>query len=342
MLIGVATLPVAALGIGFHRHQTTGGELPGPAPLRPRADFFTKNAECEACHQEIAAEWRSSRHQAAFSNAEFQLAFSAEPTAFCRDCHAPESATFASAQADELGVGCITCHLRGDAVLAAPSDRSFLHAPHRLERSAAFAGSGGCAGCHEFSFGDDHRRSAPQMMQRTVSEHRASGVAERCADCHMPRGSHSFASTRDPEAHRRALSIRAERTSPTALALSITPQGVGHAYPTGDLFRRVVVHAEARGDDYQLRAEKRAFLARRFQDLPDAQGEPVRTEVEDTRIEAKPDGSATRVELDLGPAAKAARIVWRVSLERVQAQHDHREEHALVADRVELATGELE
>ncbi|HSN97388.1 MAG TPA: hypothetical protein VLS89_03785, partial [Candidatus Nanopelagicales bacterium] len=235
--------------------------------------------------------------------------------------------------------------LAGEAILAAPREGAGF-APHRVARSAAFATAAACAGCHEFGFDDEERREWPLSMQRTVTEHAASGEAGRsCADCHMPRGaegrrSHAFASTRDPESHRRAVVARAERRGETGLRVQLESRGVGHAYPTGDLFRRVRVEAEVAGPEHRQLAHAERFLARHFTTGRDRDGHPIREEMGDDRIGAN-QGEETIVELELGAAAEGRPIRWTVSLDRVLHVADDREEAAVVPDRVILATGEV-
>ncbi len=341
MLIAAAAL-VVAVALLFSRWWSTGAELPGPHPSSA-ADPVAENAACEACHADVAAEWRSSEHASAFTDPVFSAAFAVEPTAFCADCHAPEETPFAEPGAKaSLGVACVTCHLAGGAVLAAPKPGLTL-APHRIERSAAFAGSGACSGCHEFSFGDDARRELPLAMQATVSEHAASGYADRsCADCHMPaahegRRSHSFASTRDPEHHQKSVRVSAERAGPTTLRLELSLAGVGHRYPTGDLFRRVAIAAEVVGEDFRSLASSTRYLARHFATGRDVEGRPIRVEATDDRPEP---GVLSVIELELGDAAAGRPIAWTVALERVLHVSDHFEAGAEVSSRIVLAQGE--
>jgi hypothetical protein len=330
---------VAAVGLSGGR-----GALPRPAPSSAR-DPVRENQACEGCHPREAAEWRGSQHHTSFTDPTFQRALDVEPRAFCRGCHAPEDPDgVRGGGAQALGVGCVTCHLAGDVVLAAPRAGVAL-APHRVERSPGFAGDAACAGCHEFSFGDDERRESPLPMQRTVSEHAASGASETtCADCHMPRTagrrSHAFASTRDPESHRRAVVARAERAGESTLRIHLETRGVGHAYPTGDLFRRVTVEAEVAGPDFQRVASAEVFLARHFTTGRDRDGAPLRVEVRDDRIGAEP-GAPTVVDVPLGPKASGQPITWRVSLDRVLHVSDTREAGAVVPDRILLASGEV-
>ena len=329
-------------------YATPTGSLPRPAPSAA-ADPLRDNRACERCHPDIAAEWRASQHRSAFTDPTFQAALAIEPKPFCRNCHAPEDPAAATPATPDgphtLGVACVTCHLAGDAVLAAPKPGVSL-APHRVARSTAFATAAACSACHEFTFDDSERREAPLLMQRTATEHAASGHAgQSCADCHMPRRpdgrrAHAFASTRDPESHRRAIVARAERTGETSLRIHLDSRGVGHAYPTGDLFRRVSVEAEVAGPEYRQLAHAQRFLARHFTTGRDIHDAPIRVEARDDRIGADP-GEATTVTLELGAEAQGRPILWSVSLDRVLHVADHREAAAVVPERVVLASGEL-
>src|SRR5690606_8289471 len=108
-----------------------------------------------------------------------------------------------------------------------------------------------CSGCHEFSFPDGAGK-----MQLTVTEHRASTRASTpCEGCHMPRiavdrprasprgrerRDHRFVASRDPAVLARAATIRATRSA-AAVTIHLEPRDVGHALPTGDIFRRLRV-----------------------------------------------------------------------------------------------------
>lgn len=346
--------------------------LPGPAafasgPRLARAasgdalDPVAENARCEACHATIAAEWASSQHHSAFVDLPFRAAYAVEPTAFCAGCHAPEDpAPDVGAAASRLGVGCVTCHLVGNTILAARHDghapaREGSAAPHRIARSSAFGGVGACAGCHDFSFGDDERRLAPLAMQSTAREHAASTARDRsCASCHLPlvggRGagaqagaraldpdrphrSHAFASTRDTAAHRRAVAVEVSRGAEgdgDTLRIALTLRDVGHAYPTGDLFRRVRVHAEVVGDDQQILAARTEYLMRHFGLGRGVDGRTLRVEAEpgDTRLTSTSAASARVFSLPLGPAARGRPIRYEVAYERVLHQIDGRPEEA--------------
>ncbi|MEO7330235.1 MAG: multiheme c-type cytochrome [Minicystis sp.] len=326
--------------------------MPGPAPepgftgeaavLRP--DAVAQNQACERCHPSIAAEWRTSLHRDAHSDPAYRRALAIEPLAFCRGCHAPEADPRAEPPAalGAMGVGCVTCHLVGDTVLAAPTSSPRGKAPHPVAREARFAGTGACAGCHEFAFPDRALRRQPELMQSTVTEHdRSSAAGTACAACHMPEAaghrSHAFAGTRDEATMRAAVRVSAERSGPSTVRLTLDPVGVGHALPTGDLFRRLEIHAEAEGSDHQVIADARRYLTRHFRDERTPKGDLLRSVAFDDR----PLGGAMRLELGLDAAATTFPIAWRVTYQRVEHPRSEREDDSLVESEVVLAQGVL-
>ncbi len=307
-----------------------------PGPSRgERADAPGQNAACEGCHVEVAREWRGSQHQRAYVDADFAESLAREPAAFCRGCHAPEADPRRAAPPElaALGVGCVTCHLPGAAVLAAPSHADARPAPHAVVRTPGFADAAACGRCHSFSF--PGRPTA--AMQDTLREHADSAHADTpCADCHMPRRAdgrrdHGFAASRDPALLRRSLRVTAERRD-TAVHLSLAPAWVGHAVPTGDLFRRLVVEAEVTDRHWQVLAHDERALGRRF-----AGGGP-RVPIADDRVGPGP--TPTEVVLELGEDAVERPILWRVQYERVAfASGDG--DTVKVWDSVTIAEGSL-
>lgn len=317
--------------------------LPGPGrgedPGRV-ARVALVNAACEGCHAEIAAEWRSSLHQTSFTDPAFQRALAMEDAPFCRGCHAPE------AKAKEapppalaaLGVACTTCHLAGQTVIAAPG-RDEQKAPHAVVRSADFAASGACAGCHEFDFPDASARPSPEKMQLTITEHASSPYSEvSCAGCHMPLAtgasgkhrSHSFASSRAEGAQARALAIVAARSGDT-VSVTIGPGEVGHAFPTGDLFRRLAVVAEVVDGSGALVARKTRWLGRHYRPTRLPNGQSARVTAADDRPGAPAlEGKRLLVPFSFGKAAEGRAIVVRVDYERVLVVPDAHEDLAEV------------
>jgi hypothetical protein len=183
-------------------------------------------------------------------------------------------------------------------------------------------------------------------MQSTLSEHAASSFADTsCVQCHMPlvggalgsHRSHAFAEARDETKLRQALTVVVERRGDTGASVTLRARRVGHAFPTGDLFRRLVVEVEAIGDDFSVVAAARHALSRHFTDTR-REGHLERRISADDRLPA--DGER-RIELDLGETARGHALVWRVRYERVLHMNPNHEAYAVVASSVLLNSGEL-
>jgi Cytochrome c554 and c-prime len=338
--------------------------MPGPARASGRISTTTsENARCEACHEDVAREWRSSMHAQANTDPTFRRALAIEPLPFCRGCHAPEADPNADAPAalSAIGVGCVTCHVTdrtSGTTLAghAPEGLKGLAAPHPVHRAPEFATAAACASCHEFDFPIHSRDRAPERMQSTVTEYRQSGYADvSCASCHMPpvRGSsdggsqtrpgqsgthksHLFGLGTDHSMLRAAVDVSVRRTSPSRVTLLLTPAQVGHAFPTGDLFRRLVVSAEAMGDDWFVVSETSRALSRRFEMRDSGTGQSLRHLISDDRVGVAP---SETLELDLGDAARGRPIAWRVEYQRVEHPVGKDDSRAVVAESVVVAEG---
>ena len=185
-----------------------------------------------------------------------QQQFEKEPFPFCTGCHAPESDAIAPVPAalSHLGIGCVTCHVVGDQLLAAAVPRASTaraSSPHAVTRTVGFDGSVGCGACHEFAFPEAARDAHPLMMQATMNEHARSKYADRsCASCHMPvvagrnggeHKSHQFAASRDEAVVRSAIRIEEGQFVDDTLVLTLHAGEVGHAFPTGDMLRRLTL-----------------------------------------------------------------------------------------------------
>jgi hypothetical protein len=305
-----------------------------------------RNEACEGCHADVAAEWRASLHRASWTEPAFQRAYEREPLAFCRGCHAPEAspAALPPSPLGDLGVGCVTCHVDGESILASAGASPRGPAPHPVVRDGRLDGTAACAGCHEFGF---PRGAAPfgppTPMQSTLTEHRASPAAARsCASCHMPaasgRRSHRFAASRDEAGLRAAVRVTARREGPTAVEVQLVSLVEGHAFPTGDLFRRVEVLAEAVGPDETLAAAGSRHLARHFPLQRVGPGGPrARVIGPDDRLRYDP----VTVVLDLGERSRGLPLRWRVAYQRVAHPRSGDEREDRIEGEVVLAQGEL-
>lgn len=331
--------------------------LPGPAPQARLATFnpVTENEKCEKCHAAIAVEWRESYHKLAHIDPVYQRAFAIEPLPFCQGCHAPEAdPSQAVPQAlGELGVGCVTCHNPTQSVIAAglmqkssASETPRSSPPHPVEHVTEFGRAGGCSNCHQFPFPDANIRHGIELMQSTINEHALSADRDtNCVDCHMPiirdslggasHRSHRFDASRDPEFLRRSVWAQAQRLSPTSVQIQVRVVKAGHAVPTGDLFRRLEVMAEAQGPEMSIAASSHHYLMRHFKDQRMSQGPAIRVVAYDDR----PIGEPVIVPLELGEAAAGKPIVWRLSYQRVEHPRSEREEDSLVEGEIILAQG---
>jgi cytochrome c554/c'-like protein len=331
-------------------HCDTGARMPGPArESGPVRDLAEENARCAGCHDDIGREWRASLHAQADTDPVFRRALAIEPLPFCRGCHAPEADPRADAPArlSALGVGCVTCHVTdaGPNAATLSARPSGPPAPHAVRRASELATAAACASCHEFDFPIQAPGQAPERMQSTVSEHAQSAYADvSCASCHMPlstgrsgkHASHLFGLGPDHAMLRAAVSVRAVRTSPSRVTLLLTPGEVGHAFPTGDLFRRLVVSAEAVGEDWFVLGEASRALRRRFEMRETVPGQTVRHLVGDDRVGA---GRTEPLELDVGERARGRPIAWRVEYQRVEHPLGKDESAAVVADSIVVADG---
>lgn len=326
-----------------------------PRPNRGRMlDAVAQDTKCQQCHLHEAAEQRASLHRRSAVDPAYRAAFAIEPSPFCEGCHAPESVRDrpVPAAVREMGVGCVSCHVTDDGdILAAPRDEAArprdpeAPPPHRVRPSAAFARTGGCAGCHEFPFPQGRIGGADgDFMQTTVREHARSQASERaCADCHMPRvsgrRSHAFGQVRDPAWLRERLHATAERADEGTLRITLAQSDPGHAFPTGDLFRRLAVGSEVRGPRGELLARDVRYPRRHLDVVP---GAPGRVLTADDRVLDAP----LEIELDLSAAEDRtsghAKVRWWVTLQRVATVGTGaRPEEAKVESETPIHQGEM-
>ena len=326
---------------------------PGPAPQKRTLDVVAANAACEGCHQEIALEWRGSLHREAFTDPMFQAQFELEPFPFCSSCHAPEAevgvpvagATVASAEA-ELGVGCITCHVPEDQLLAADQAPGLLAAPHPIVRTTLLQQAAACAGCHEFAFPDQGARSHPLLMQSTVQEH----TRERdggCNDCHMLRvegqggrthRDHRFAASRDETLVRSAVRFDPPQLEAGVFRWRLLRGETSHAFPTGDLFRRLRLEVELFAEG-ELRWRQERVFTRSFGFERKPNHLPQRVERADTRLFVNADEAL--IEVPLRSPLMGDRLRYRLLYERVADPRIQRDGAPLIEGTITVAEGEL-
>ena len=315
---------------------------PAPSTVAARTPSRAeRDAECRRCHRQQTAQWEASLHKASFSDDAIRGSFERSPFSFCRNCHAPETAASGESWANEHGVSCVTCHLDDDgrilAAVTTPSDAS--SSPHAVVRSAAFSSPAQCEGCHQFHFPGRSADEPAALMQRTLWEHDRSAFSDRsCVDCHMTADAsgahdHRFDVSRNPAFLRRALASSARRND-EGITVELAPLEVGHAFPTGDLFRRIEVRAIARDARGRETDRSHRYLARHFP--PQRRGRPDRSLEPDDRLTGP-----TSVPLALPHADADDTVHWRVSYQRVDHRVAHRPERSTLHGEIVLAEGQL-
>lgn len=261
---------------------------------------------CARCHAEVVEEWRGSAHANAWTDPLVAREYAAQPDPRCVGCHAPRTAAGEqpSGLAAHDGVDCLSCHAAAD-----------IHAPERALVSARES-SEACGSCHQFRFWSAEHHDGPAYdtdawLQDTLGEWSRSEAANAnigCVDCHMPEESHAFPGMSDPKLSASAVevSLSARRAGETLIIdAQLRPGAIGHAFPTGDMFRAAVLRAwtDERSDEYVL---KRWFAAAPVHDDAD----PVEVvEVADTRVHGEP----LSIELRLRDP-DARRVNWSLQL----------------------------
>jgi hypothetical protein len=122
-----------------------------------------------------------------------------------------------------------------------------------------------------------------------------------------------------------ALVANVTRAGPSRVAVRLAPGKVGHAMPTGDLFRRLEVRAAADRDG-EVVARATRYLSRKF--TTELVGETsARVDRFDDRVGAR---LAPCFELELGRRAVGLPIALEVAYQRVQEPRTAEERGAIV------------
>ncbi len=139
--------------------------------------------------------------------------------------------------------------------------------------------------------------------------------------------------SRDAAFIKSAVEITAERPAPPQVIVRLRAASrLGHAFPTGDLFRRLALRVDVEGG-----GSERRYLAGHFRTVLSGPDRGMRVKERDDRVEVGHDG---RVAFDL-PGSEGKRVVYRVDYERVQELHADDGHDAVVDGVVELARGTL-
>lgn len=341
------------------------GALPGlPGPTRSadalrtkigHANAKLKSDECVQCHSDIAAEWRSSLHRRSWEDTVFQSAYAVEPLAFCRGCHAPASAPerLPGDEAARNGVDCVTCHVQNGGIVG-PGEH-VANALHPVFADARLATEAACGGCHQFDFPAASRQVVPQAMQNTVAEHAESRFADTpCQSCHMPlvqtggaaHHRHDFSVIGDPAMIRSAAIVRAALVGVNQVEVAVFANAVGHAFPTGDMFRRLEVRADVLDAGGKTsRTLRPVVLSRRFADKPRrGAGADLgfqRVQIGDDRVAPPGAGDPRRVTFSVPESAAGARLHYQVVYQRMSAPMASAFHVDRALDEIVLAEGDV-
>jgi hypothetical protein len=154
---------------------------------------------------------------------------------------------------------------------------------------------------------------------------------------------------------RSATKTQASLSGPNRVEVAVIADGVGHAFPTGDMFRRLEVRAEVRdAHDKTLSTLRPVILARRFADRPrqaaGSGGGFQRVQVADDRVAPPGAGEPRRVTFTVpespsgdfpGSSPPAAHVHYQVVYQRMSAPMAtvFRVDRAL--DEIVLAEGDV-
>jgi hypothetical protein len=181
-------------------------------------------------------------------------------------------------------------------------------------------------------------------MQSTVSEHASSGLArERCGTCHTPNATepknrhtvHTWRGAADADFVRGAVDVAAART-PDGLRLVFRRRALGHAFPTGDAFRRLRVRARVLGPDHLVFEDKTVFLERHSSVVAVGLATRRMPTFDDRPLM---EGDTTAVDIRLTSPGGA--IAWQVTYERVLIP-GARDEDAVIDGTIEIAEGRID
>lgn len=184
---------------------------------------------------------------------------------WCVNCHAPlvseegNPDDLSARILKEEGISCNVCHVRSGEIIAArmPVPAEGKPLAHAYQIIPEFKTSEMCESCHQFDF-PQYRSTTPGQpvhftglpMQNTVEEWRSGGLSSvSCQGCHVlsnSRDTHKFSGGHDHGRLADALHVRAKRLNATTVRADLIALGIGHNFPTGDLFRalRIRIYVE--------------------------------------------------------------------------------------------------
>ncbi|MEM7181735.1 MAG: multiheme c-type cytochrome [Spirochaetota bacterium] len=212
--------------------------------------ILSDSGSCQTCHKQVYKNWYNSRHRVSFSNKLYKEAHSREPMQWCLNCHAPLLSQKQERVQAEDGISCIVCHVRDKKVLvpALPEKKQGTYT-HTYKVVPEFKQAEFCANCHQFNFptASSGMHTNPIIftdvsMQNTFKEWQSSSYYKKsnCQTCHLKpysQESHTFPGGHHREKVSAAIQLYAERVNDYAVSIQVTSLGIGHNFPTGDLFR---------------------------------------------------------------------------------------------------------
>lgn len=218
----------------------------GPVDIK---DDRTNGEECGQCHVQIWKDWKQSQHSKAWEDPLFQSGFEEEKKFVrCVYCHDPLGSSKKTIQESRSeGISCAVCHIRNGEIIGFGKTNT-----HGGKRDPFIQSSEYCGGCHQFNFLVSRSDLIPGhvVSQNTLEEwkaYRAAGGKKTCQRCHMPGGRHLFFGGHDTKRLRQAFRYSVVRNKNGVLFTAWT-KGVGHDWPTGDLFRSVKLEVAPSSD----------------------------------------------------------------------------------------------
>ena len=343
--ICIAALPALLVLLGADRGSRLTRENPffsrGVSPVvtgpAPKGAIGLESESCGTCHAREYAAWSGSLHARAGTDALYLASLRDEPEQDCLNCHTPMRATRGFAGKPAEGVSCAACHVRRGVVLTATAAGARKVAPHALRHEPRLGTEDACLGCHQFNFPTPEVSAfhfTDEPMQDTHGEHaRARSAASACQSCHMPQGGHAWPGGHDEAFLRRSVTVESSRVG-EEIAIALRSKA-GHATPTGDLFRFLVLELDADAtrltvDGAPLDTPVSLALARTFEQRSETvRGVTVTRKrlVKDLRI---PVSGEVTVKVRLPPAA--TRLSYRLRYRFVSdeiAEHLQVKDHAL-------------
>ncbi len=232
--------------------------IPGGSQAEATPQIWTSSKQCQACHEEVYAEWEDSWHARSWTDPDVRAPGQSNnfQNKDCIDCHAPRPVfetgvgkrVLPRSSRRSEGVDCIACHLLPDGRVAGTIDNPRVACRPTSKRELQREDY--CGVCHN--------------QHKTVDQWRDSSFAEKgegCLHCHMPfrdqdpnRGRHhGMMGGHDLGLVASAVTLGAQRVH-DGVEVKIHNVGAGHAYPTdersraSDLWWRPAPSTEA-GDD---------------------------------------------------------------------------------------------